>query len=352
MLLNHGVFTFGPDARTSYERMIALVTRAEQHLAQHATADTPRSVIVGGSLEPAELLSLAQLRQAAGRREGRGSCGAARPTRADAIGFSRRADVDSVATRGPLTPDHVIRTKPVPLVADGDWIQAVSGYADRYGEYFKRHATPELACLDPAPRWVVWRGHGFVSIGSSAREARIVADLARHTARAIEFAERMGGWRALPEADVFDMEYWELEQAKLKHGGARPGLSGKVALVTGAASGIGRAVAEALHRDGAAVVATDISAAVEQLTRDGMVGLIVDARDDDAVQRSVADCGEPVWRHRYRREQRGSVSAQSDDRDDGSAGMERQPGAQPVEPHGDCSGARCRFFASDSTRAS
>lgn len=288
VLLNHGVFSFGPDARTSYERMIALVTRSEQYLAEHAADGVPAAA-VAGSVQSSELLNLAQLRHAVG--DAKGSAVVAELDRAaEAVAFSGRADVDAIATRGPLTPDHVIRTKPVPLVADGDWIPAVERYTDSYRGYFDRHATPELTCLDLAPRWVIWRGHGFVSIGTSAREARIVADLARHTARAIGLAEKLGGWRALPEADVFDMEYWELEQAKLKQGGTRPVLSGKVALVTGAASGIGRAVAEALHRSGATVVATDISASVEQLTQDGMAGLVVDARDDDAGRRSVAEC--------------------------------------------------------------
>jgi hypothetical protein len=148
----------------------------------------------------------------------------------------------------------VIRTKPVPLVAEGDWDSAVESYARRYAGYFARHATPGHRCLDPAPRWVVWPGRGFVCFGPSAAEAGIVADIARHTGRAIASAERLGGWQALPEADLFAVEYWELEQAKLKRGGARGLLEGRVALVTGAASGIGRATAEALHAQGAGSV--------------------------------------------------------------------------------------------------
>ncbi|HEX7024150.1 MAG TPA: SDR family oxidoreductase, partial [Gemmatimonadales bacterium] len=127
----------------------------------------------------------------------------------------------------------------------------------------------------------------------SAAEAGIVADIARHTGRAIASAERLGGWQALPEADLFAVEYWELEQAKLKRGGARGLLEGRVALVTGAASGIGRATAEALHAQGAAVLATDINPAIGEIFRkDGLAGVVADATSGLEVARSVAHCVE------------------------------------------------------------
>src|SRR5207302_10781053 len=131
------------------------------------------------------------------------------------VAFASRADLDKIATRGPLTPDHVIRTKPLPLVAEGGWPAAVADYAQRYRAYFERNATPGLTMLDPAPRWVIWRGAGFVTLETSVLDAAAVADLARHTARAIEQAEQLGGWCALAEPDLFQVEYLELEQAKL-----------------------------------------------------------------------------------------------------------------------------------------
>jgi NAD(P)-dependent dehydrogenase (short-subunit alcohol dehydrogenase family) len=209
----------------------------------------------------------------------------------EAARLAARPDAGAVATRGPLTPDHVIHTKPVPLVAGGDWEAAVARYADRYLAYVARHADPSLVRLDPAPRWVVWPGQGSVALGRSLRDARIVSDITRHTARAIGRAESLGGWRALPESDLFAVEYWELEQAKLKQGGARPSLAGKVALVTGAASGIGRACAAMLHREGAVVVGTDISPTIETaFSADGMLGLVADATDREAVEQSLAEC--------------------------------------------------------------
>lgn len=207
-----------------------------------------------------------------------------------AVTFSARADVEAVATRGPLTPDHVIRTKPVPLVGNGDWAENVEQYAARYRDYFSRHASPSIAPLDPAPRWIIWPGQGFVTVGASARDARIVADIARHTARAIESAEGLGGWRPLPLNELFQVEYWELEQAKLRTGKAHPMLAGKVAIVTGAASGIGRACAVALQAQGAAVVGTDVNATIADVfAQEDLVGLVADATDPAAVRRSVEE---------------------------------------------------------------
>ena len=292
VLLQHGIFSFADSARESYERMIALVSRAEEYLRKNcSSADCAASPDATQRLEGQDLRQLAMLRREVGRARGQpmiarfdGSGGVAR--------FSARPDVAEIAGRGPLTPDHVIRTKPVPLVGDGEsWEKDVTDYASRYREYYGRHARPEHAALDPAPRWVIWRGRGFVTFGGSAKDATIAGDIARHTARAIEHGEALGGWRALAEADLFDVEYWELEQAKLKQASSAPPLAGKVALVTGAASGIGRAAATALHSQGASVLGTDINPKIEELLqKPGLAGYVADATDPDAVERSVAEC--------------------------------------------------------------
>ncbi|MFN0179917.1 MAG: bifunctional aldolase/short-chain dehydrogenase [Gemmatimonadales bacterium] len=288
VLLHHGVFSFGPDARISYERMIELVSRAERYLAEHQALDSgPDGPAT--SLSGTALLELARLRRQVSVARGApvvarfdGSPAAAR--------FASRSDVASIAGRGPLTPDHVIRTKPLPCVAVGDGEAAVAAYGEAYQAYFARHRVAGLQPLDPAPRWIVWQGRGSVGIGNSARDADVVLDLARHTARAIQWAERLGGWRALPERDLFDVEYWELEQAKLKKAGGAAPLAGKVALVTGAASGIGRACAEALRAAGAAVVASDLNPAItEMFAGPNAVGVVADATRRDAVEASVAE---------------------------------------------------------------
>ncbi|MGH7594567.1 MAG: class II aldolase/adducin family protein, partial [Gemmatimonadales bacterium] len=140
VLLHHGIFSFGPDAHTSYERMIALVRRAEQHLDQHGALAAPARQQLTSPLDQDALLSLARLRHVVGTTRG-GPMVARLDRSPDAVGFASRSDAPAIATRGPLTPDHVIRTKPVPLVADGDWVDTVAGFAERYREYFARHAT-------------------------------------------------------------------------------------------------------------------------------------------------------------------------------------------------------------------
>jgi rhamnose utilization protein RhaD (predicted bifunctional aldolase and dehydrogenase)/NAD(P)-dependent dehydrogenase (short-subunit alcohol dehydrogenase family) len=286
VLLHHGVFSFGPDARTSYEGMIALVSEAESYLQRSRAMVAAPAGIAVERITGERLLDLARLRRDVGAARG-GPLIARLDDSPEAVGFASRPDVREVATRGPLTPDHVIRTKPLPCVAAGDWDAAVTEYADEYRAYVARHAGPAHVALDPAPRWCIWEGRGFVGLGATMKDAGIVLDIARHTGRAIAWAERLGGWGPLPEKDLFQVEYWELEQAKV---GARHGapLTGRVALVTGAASGIGRACAESLHAAGAAVLATDINPNVSNLfAKDDAMGWVADATDPVAVRASV-----------------------------------------------------------------
>jgi NAD(P)-dependent dehydrogenase (short-subunit alcohol dehydrogenase family) len=121
------------------------------------------------------------------------------------------------------------------------------------------------------------------------KEAGIIADITTHTVRAIQLAECLGGWQALPEADIFAVEYWDLEQAKLRQAATPPLHAGKVALVTGAASGIGRACAEVLQAHGAAVMALDIDPAIEADSQADYCGRVCDVTDSQALQAAVAE---------------------------------------------------------------
>ncbi|RFC48504.1 MAG: Rhamnose utilization protein RhaD [Verrucomicrobia bacterium] len=280
ILMNHGIFTFADDARTSYETMIDLVSQAEAALA--AAGARLASVAPGAP----DLLGLAELRGQVSRMQG-----AAMIARLDAseaaVGYAALPNISDLATRGPATPDHSIRTKRIPAVLGEDRRASLEAYAAEYAAYFGRHATGQTM-LDPAPRVVIWPGQGVVSFGRSVAEADAVLDIARATWETVQKAEMTGGWQALSEKDIFEVEYWDLEQAKLRKGGQAKVHQGKVALVTGSAAGIGFACAEALAMQGAKVIGLDLSEEiVAGMASLGGVGKVVNLTNDAAVLEAV-----------------------------------------------------------------
>jgi rhamnose utilization protein RhaD (predicted bifunctional aldolase and dehydrogenase)/NAD(P)-dependent dehydrogenase (short-subunit alcohol dehydrogenase family) len=282
ILMNHGVFTFSDDARESYELMIKLVTEAEEYLAKHDALEAAMGD--GGNWDS---VAHARLRRAVSELRGVPMLATLNDSPA-AQGFAGLDGIADTATRGPLTPDHVIRTKRVPLMVGDDVDADAKQYADDYTAYFERLKTDGLTCLDTAPRWAVWPGNGTVAFGRSVKETGIITDIIEHTTAAIQWAEHLGGWRALPENDIFEVEYWELEQAKLAKGGSGPVLQGRVALVTGAASGIGKACTEALLAQGANVIATDLNADVADLfNTSAALGVACDVTDAAQMEAAV-----------------------------------------------------------------
>ncbi len=287
ILMHHGVFTYANDAQATYENMIELVNRADQYIATHGVTNHPtRSAEV-------DLLRLAHIRQAVCRCRGRAQIAMLDASGA-AAGFASLTNVASLATRGPITPDHVIRAKRTACIIDSKTpenraidttVPEVARFANDYRSYFQRNTNGNLTMLDSAPRWAVWKNVGTIALGSTLKDCRIITDLNRHTAAAIQTGESLGGWEALPEKDIFDLEYWVLEQNKLAASGPVKTHQGKIAIVTGAASGIGRATAIELHAQGAVVVGLDTNAAVESvLAADGLIGRICDLTDADAVK--------------------------------------------------------------------
>ena len=282
ILLNHGVFTFADDARTSYERMIHIASLAEDYLKKQGAFDSVAKA------EPSEnLLSLARIRRQVS--VAKGDAMIARIDQSpESCGFANFPDVESIATRGPMTLDHVIRTKPIPVILKNDIEKDIADYSSKYKKYFDRNTDGNPTCLDTAPRWGIWPEHGSISFGRSVKEAEIVADIASHTMQAIQLGEALGGWKPLPEKDIFHMEYWALQQAKIQKKESSLELQGKIALVTGAASGIGRACAEALHEQGAVVAGLDINPEVTEIfNQHDRAGLTCDVTDDKAIQKAV-----------------------------------------------------------------
>lgn len=282
ILLNHGLFTFADDARTSYERMIHLASLAEDYLQKEGA---PGSVAKAEDRE--DLLKLAGIRHQISVTKGDAMI-ARLDKSTEACGFADLPDVKSIAARGPMTPDHAIRTKPIPVILKDDVEKDIINYSSAYKKYFDRNTTGELTCLDPAPRWGVWPQHGTLAFGRSIRGVNIVSDIVRHTIRAIQYGETIGGWKPLPEKDIFDMEYWGPQQAKLHKNDVTSELQGKIALVTGAASGIGRACAEMLHKQGAVVTGLDLNPKITRIfNQEDLTGLTCDVTNDKRVKEVV-----------------------------------------------------------------
>ena len=316
VLVKHGVFSFGDSAHAAYERMIAIVSLAEERLSQGR-----RSVFVVARL-PADIAGAADVAPIL-----RGACALPDPLAAGlhkrfvldfrggpaVLAFVNGAELERYGLAGVATPDHTIRTKNYPLIVprpDAGRLgafaaaarQAVERFIADYHAYFARHngvaTAPTLASLasggasgrgkrelDPAPRVVLVPGLGLFGLGRSARDAAVAGDLAESWVATVSDAEAVGTFQSLSEAELFEMEYWSLEQAKLGSAVEKP-LAGQVALVTGGAGTIGLATARALRAAGAelALIDRDGSDVAEAGKRLGGLGLCCDVTDGPAVR--------------------------------------------------------------------
>jgi rhamnose utilization protein RhaD (predicted bifunctional aldolase and dehydrogenase)/NAD(P)-dependent dehydrogenase (short-subunit alcohol dehydrogenase family) len=306
ILLKHGIFTWGDSARQAYEAMIGLVSQAEAQLA--ATSRTLAQVKLPpiaplAEIAPAVRGALAQALDGRGPRP----VVLAHRTSPAILAFAAGQAVSRYAQAGPVTPDHVIRIKPWPLLLPPPAVggeaafaqearRAVASYADRYRAYFERHnarADPRKTMLDPWPRWALVPGLGLFGAGASAKEAGVAADVAETTIAVITAAERIDRFESISPADLFDMEYWSLEQAKL--GKAKPApLAGQIAAVTGGGGAIGAAIAKALAAAGAqlAVLDRDGAAAARAAAAVKGLALVCDVTDAAAVRAAFARISE------------------------------------------------------------
>jgi len=289
ILDKHGIFTFGATAREAYERMIEFVTLAEQRLKKN------RKSFAAARL-PARIAPLAEVapivRGACTLRDAFGEGAHQRPimafrTSEAILRFVGGRHAARYARAGVLTPDHVLRVKPWPLILPAPRAgklaefkaaaqKAAATFIDDYRAYFARHKARAngAAMHDPAPRLVLVPGLGLFGLGASAKDAAIAADIAEAAVAGITDAEAIGRYTPIGEKDMFDVDYWPLELAKLGQRKAAP-LAGQVAVITGAAGAIGAAAARAFAQAGAAVALLDIDLAAAQDQAKAVGGLAI-----------------------------------------------------------------------------
>ena len=278
LLEHHGVFTFADDARQSYERMIETVDIAEAFLARTVTA---LPVLPSGLTA----IEVARARKAASLVAKR----ALLSLPAGAVPAEAATRMADLSRHGTVTPEHVLHNKPFPALLDRTKPETgMAAFAADYRAYFERATEPGLVMLSPYPHWSIFADGSARSFGPNLRRASISADVAGVTLVALHQADQLGGWQGLSESQLRAIEYWELEQAKLKRQPADPILSGKVAVVAGAATGIGRATAELLAQRGAVVAGIDIDPEIGGLGRvRGCSGYVADLRNEAQVAETL-----------------------------------------------------------------
>tara|TARA_B110000879_G_scaffold14470_1_gene17869 strand:+ start:832 stop:2817 length:1986 start_codon:yes stop_codon:yes gene_type:complete len=293
ILLHHGIFTFDEDAGASYNTMIELVSKAEQFLDEKM--GTTELAAASYAPDTEDCLRLSLLRRSAAGVMGRPVL-LRLESSSQAAGFASLENCDELATRGPLTPDHTIHTKAFAAIFTDDPVLGLQRFQADYRDFFEKHREESHQCLDSMPRYGVWRDKGMVYLAPNQKRLEIVQDISQHTVKSIQQAQRLGGWQALPSQDLFDVEYWELEQAKLKSSSKAPEFEGKVVVVSGAASGIGRACVQEFVDKGAVVLALDIAKGFADQFESGCVLPVhCDVTDstsiDSALQQMVVEFG-------------------------------------------------------------
>lgn len=303
LLDKHGIFTFGDTAKESYDRMIHHVTLAESFVRETGQspltpAPLPASVADASAIAPM-LRGAVAVRHGAGRFERMVNAFRATPAILD---FVNSTQVAELSARGVSTPDLAIRIKTGPLVlpapAASDLesfrrtlTERVKTFAADYTRYFQTNAARDAATpkkmLDPMPRLTLVPGVGLFGHGRTLKEARIAADVGEMWIEAARDAEAIGRFEPVGRPDLFDLEYWSLEQAKLAGSKARP-LTGQVALVTGGSGAIGAAIARAFAHEGAHVIVADLEGAgadaVARATGNAAIGLACDVTDPLSVR--------------------------------------------------------------------
>lgn len=281
VLMNHGLFTFSNDAKISYEKTIELVDMAERYLVEKGAV-----LNIENQSTTVELLELAKIRKEISVLKGSATISVFNESK-EAIYFSKQ-NIENIATKGPLTPDHVIRTKRVPAILTDKFEQELQNFVVAYKQYFLENKRDETL-LNPAPNFAILKGKGSLSFGKNAKEANIIKDINNHLFEAILKAEMLGGYKALEPKEIFKVEYWSLEQAKLKKSSNELEYGGKIVIIADAMSQKALDIILELSSKGAAVIAIDTNPEVEKaFFKTDAIGMRCDMGSDEDIKSLIS----------------------------------------------------------------
>lgn len=288
VLSNHGIVVWGATAEKCYDNLHAAINQAERYIRRRVKAKRVFPEARGMSQRDQKVrVLLPTLRGELSRRGGPVLLTYADDQ--DTLNFVGSRKLHELVDRGMVTPEHVLRAgrKAMVLEPGSSISRAFTNYEKAYLKYYTRHNRGE-GMFPPRPKVILLPGLGMVASDRDKRNSEVARDCYRHGVRVIAGAEAVDQFLFLDDKQVFDFEYWELELLKLKK--KQPELSGKVAFVTGAASGIGQAVADRLAAAGAHVVLSDRDPRVKKvaeeirLRHDGRAfAAIMDVADEASV---------------------------------------------------------------------
>jgi rhamnose utilization protein RhaD (predicted bifunctional aldolase and dehydrogenase)/NAD(P)-dependent dehydrogenase (short-subunit alcohol dehydrogenase family) len=266
ILLNHGIFTFADDAKKSYDLMIKYVSDAEKAIKKLRSKKIKQIKKFKTNFRPHEIAPI--LRGLLSENKDQKFIINYRSNK-NLNYFINGKNVRNYSSKGTATPDHVIRVKPFPLIISPKQNcsiedfkilaeKAFKDYRKKYVKYFninKSKVKEKKTMLDTSPRVILVQNVGLFSVGNSLNASKIAGDLTETNARVISSVEETSKYKFIPEKDIFDVEYWSLEQAKIKK--AKKTLEGNVVVITGSAGAIGSATYKLFKSYGAEIVLLD-----------------------------------------------------------------------------------------------
>ena len=266
ILLNHGIFTFDNDAKKSYDLMIKYVSDAEKAIKKLRSKKIKQIKSYKTQFAPFEIAPI--IRGLLSENKDQKFIVNYRSNKSLNY-FINGKNIKSYSTKGTATPDHVIRVKPFPLIITpkknssiGDFKilaeKTFKEYRNKYVKYFnnnKKKVKEKKTMLDTSPRVILIQNVGLFTVGNSLNASKIAGDLTETNARVISSVEETSKYKFISEKDLFNVEYWSLEQAKIKK--AKKILEGNVVVITGSAGAIGSATYKLFKSYGAEIVLLD-----------------------------------------------------------------------------------------------